>query len=109
MFRENIIAAIRTAAAVLGPAIVTGIVAFFASLNIDIHIDSEVGIALAGLLYAVLVGFWNFSANWLAVNVSQKFAWVLLIPTLPSYVGETLHNPERPVEEDYGFGVGENG
>lgn len=109
MFRENIIAAIRTASAVLGPAILTGIVAFAARLNIDIQIDSEVGIALAGLVYGVIVGVWNYTANWLTVNVSHKFAWVLLIPKLPSYAGPTLHKSDHPVEEDYGFGGGENG
>ena len=108
MFRDNIIAAIRTAAAVLGPAIVTGIVAFFASLNIDIQIDSEMGIALAGLLYAVIVGFWNLAVNWLSTHVSPKFGHILLIAKTPDYVS-THETVVKPVEEDYGFGVGENG
>ena len=108
MFRDNIIAAIRTAAAVLGPAIVTGIVALFTRLNIQVEIDSSVGLALAGLLYAVIVGLWNFAVNWLSTHVNPKFGHILLIAKTPDYVSphETV---VKPAEEDYGFGGGENG
>ena len=93
MLNDQIIAAIRTASAVWGPALIVALVTTLTSLGVDIQIDQSWGVALAGLLFALLVGLYNFAVG--RLPASQASAFVNLIPLFTLFfaavvLGETL-------------------
>lgn len=85
MFRDEIYAAIRTAAAVAGPGIILAIVTFFARYDISIEVDGSVALALTGLLTAVLVGLWNLAINWATEYIHPWFGYLLILNKAPVY------------------------
>ena len=88
MLNDQIIAAIRTASAVWGPALIVALVTTLTSLGVDIQIDQSWGVALAGLLFALLVGLYNFAVNWATAHVWSGFGWLLGVNKAPDYSTE---------------------
>lgn len=81
MLGNQIIAAIRTGASVLGPAIITALVTWLTSLGVDITVDTSWGVVLAGLIFAVAVGVYNFAVN--ALSTKYPVLGNLLIVNRP--------------------------
>lgn len=89
MLRDKIIAAARTGFAVLGATIVTFVVGKLTGWGFQIELDPTWSTALAGALFAVFVGLYNFAVAWLTENVWDGFGWLLGVNKPPTYVEET--------------------
>lgn len=85
MFRDQIIAAIRTGCAVLGAAIVTWLVNHLPGVDLDPNLSTMLGVALA----AVGIAVYNLAVNWATANVWDGFGWLLGVNKAPSYVAPT--------------------
>ena len=91
MLRDKIIAAARTGFAVLGAAIVTWVVAQLANLGVIVKVDETWSTVLAGAMFAVFVGVYNFVVQWATENVWDGFGWLLGVNKQPSYVDADPH------------------
>lgn len=85
MLRDKIIAAARTGFAVLGAAIVTWVVAQLANLGVIVKVDETWSTVLAGAMFAVFVGLYNFVVAWATENVWDGFGWLLGVNKPPAY------------------------
>ena len=99
MIQDQVIAAIRTICAVLGSTIV---VALFSMLSgSDVVPDEELSAAVALVLFALVVGGWNFLVN----LFSLKWPWMgylLGIKKVPLYTDPSLEDRHPVVREDAG-------
>jgi hypothetical protein len=90
MLRDKIIAAARTGFAVLGAAIVTWVVTMLADLGVVVKVDETWSTVLAGAMFAVFVGLYNFVVQWATENVWDGFGWLLGVNKAPAYVDADL-------------------
>lgn len=102
MLRDKIIAAIRTAAAALGAYVVTWVVTLLAGWGIEVELDPTWATVLAGALFAVFVGLYNFVVSWATENVWDGFGWLLGVNKPPSYVEHDLRTEPEGVALDEG-------
>lgn len=101
MLRDKIIAAVRTACAALGTVVVTWVVLQLANLGVIVKVDETWSTALAGALFAIFIGLYNFGVQWLTENVWDGFGWLLGVNKAPAYVDQDFRTPE----EDAGVAV----
>lgn len=100
MLRDKIIAAARTGFAVLGATIVTFVVAKLADVGLEVTLDPTWSTALAGALFALFVGAYNFGVAWATENVWDGFGWLLGVNKAPSYVDVDLRTEPEGVAVD---------
>lgn len=125
MLHDKIIAAIRTGCAVLGATLVTSLVSWLTGFGLEIELDPNTTLIVAGLLFALAVAAYNFVVAWATENVWDGFGWLLGVNKPPSYItdaaGGLLPSTEQavagdvdppvgevdtPFPNDYGYGVG---
>jgi hypothetical protein len=107
MLRDKIIAAARTGFAVLGAVIVTWAVAQLANLGVIVKVDETWSTVLAGAMFAVFVGVYNFIVAWLTENVWDGFGWLLGVNKPPAY--DTVSSEIVGDGEDDGMTYEESG
>lgn len=100
MLRDKIIAAARTGFAVLGAAIVTWVVTQLANLGVIVKVDETWSTVLAGAMFAVFVGLYNFAVQWATENVWNGFGWLLGVNKAPAYVDADLRSEPDGVAVD---------
>ena len=88
MFRDKIIAAIRTGCAALGAYALTFAVTTLAGWGLEVTLDPELQTMLVGVLFAGFVAAYNLAVGWLTENVWDGFGWLLGVNKAPSYVTE---------------------
>lgn len=89
MFRDEIIAAIRTACAVAGSAVITALLTWATRAGIEVEIDGSWELALSGMLFAFTVGGYNLVVNWATRNIWDGFGWLLGYNVTPEYGGDS--------------------
>lgn len=101
MLYDKIIAAIRTACAVLGASFLTWLVSALAGLGFQLELDENATVLVATLLFAVFVAVYNFVVAWATENVWPGFGWLLGVNKPPSYItdaaGDLLPGDEQAV------------
>lgn len=100
---DQIIAAIKTGTAALGTLIVIGLVKWLAGYGIDIEVNDNWAIAIAGLLFAVAVGVYNLVANW-AIARYPGLKFLLGSSKTPNYSAPTGGNLYQPGSDEDGWG-----
>ena len=100
MLRDKIIAAIRTASAAFGTAVVLWVVAQLANLGVIVKVDEEWSTVLAGLIFAIAIALYNFVVQWLTENVWGGFGWLLGVNKAPAYVEADLRSEPEGVAVD---------
>lgn len=99
MLHDKIIAAIRTGCAVLGATIVTSLVTFLVGQGVEIELDPDLSLALAGLLFGIIVALYNYLVGWATDNVWDGFGWLLGVNKPPSYITDSLGELLPPAEQ----------
>lgn len=93
MFRDSIIAAIRTGVAVIVTFLVTKLLGF------GVELDPEVALSLNVALFGLFVAAYNFLVGFLERKVNPYFGVLLGIPKAPAYgtVGTQTPPPHDPL------------
>ena len=92
MFHDKVVAAIRTACSVWVPLLITAGLSWLLDHGIEVNIDENTQLVLAGAAFAILVGLFNLVVNLLAEHVWPGFGWLLGVNKAPSYA---QLNPEE--------------
>lgn len=90
MLRDKIIAAARTGFAVLGATVVTVVVGYLTNWGFEVEVDPTWSTALAGAMFAVFVGLYNFVVQWATENIWPGFGWLLGVNKPPTYVEDEV-------------------
>lgn len=93
MLRDKIIAAIRTTSAAFGTVVVVWVVTKLADFGVIVKVDEEWSTVLAGAIFALCMGAYNFLVQWLTENVWDGFGWLLGVNKPPVYADLDLRQP----------------
>lgn len=96
MFRDNIIAAIRTAVAALVGIVITWL------FNVGVEVPADFEASLSAVLVAVITLGYNLVVGLLERRVNPYFGVLLGIPKAPAYgtVGTQTPPPQKPILDD---------